>query len=321
VRVVEAMLAGLDQAVVVVLCRLDVPDRLTRRTTVAALAGELGADAAALDRLLRYAAARDWVRVDRRGRVVPTRALRFLRRDHPGGWRAWVDFAGGDDVTRAVGALETAVRDGGDPFAVANGAAFFAWTAEHRERGSAFDAAMAAGARMHGLVLAAALDWSHSKVVCDVGGGTGELLATLLGVHAHLEGVVLDLPHVVARATRAPRLRVEAGDAFRAVPADCDTYLFVNVLHDWADDDAARLLHVAHDALPPSGRVVVVEHERRAVPLDDIGTRSDLLMLALTPGGRERTTAEFDRLAAAAGLRRAASVTLASGDRAQVFQA
>jgi hypothetical protein len=65
---------------------------------------------------------------------------------------------------------------------------------------------------------------------------------------------------------------------------------------------------------------VVVEHERRAVPLDDIGTRSDLLMLALTPGGRERTTAEFDRLATAAGLRRATSVTLASGDRAHVLQ-
>jgi hypothetical protein len=42
-------------------------------------------------------------------------------------------------------------------------------------------------------------------------------------------------------------------------------------------------------------------------------------MLALTPGGRERTTAEFGRLAAAAGLRRAASVTLASGDRAHVL--
>src|SRR3954463_12102623 len=95
VRIVEGMLAVLDHAVLVVLCRLDVPDRLVRRTTVDGLAADLAVPVDALERVLRYAAARGWVRTDRRGRVAPTRALRFLRRDHPGGWRAWVDFAGG----------------------------------------------------------------------------------------------------------------------------------------------------------------------------------------------------------------------------------
>ena len=115
-------------------------------------------------------------------------------------------------------------------------------------------------------------------------------------------------------------LQAVAGDAFHAVPPDCDTYLFVNVLHDWSDDDACRLLRVARTALGSAGRVVVVEQERRAVPIDDIGTRTDLLMLALTPGGRERTTAAFARLAGAADLRLDTSVTLASGDRAHVLR-
>ena len=318
VRVVEGMLGILDHAVLVALCRLDVPDHLTRRTDVPTLAVSVGASPEMLERLLRYAAARGWVRFDRAGRAAPTRALRFLRRDHPGGWRAWVDFAGGDDVVRAIAAVDAAVREHADPFERANGASFFAWMAAHPERGQAFDGAMAAGARMHGLMLASAVDWSASSVVCDVGGGTGELLATLLAAQPHLEGVVFDLPHVVAGVTGTARLRVVAGSAFDAVPAGCDTYLLVNVLHDWGDDAARRFL-ASIVAAATGARVVVVENERRAVPLDDIGTRSDFLMMALTPGGRERTTGELADLGAAAGLRLARSIPLPSGDRAHVF--
>jgi O-methyltransferase len=319
VRVVESMLGILDHTALVALCELDVPDRLDRRTTVADLARTVGAEPAPLARLLRYASSRGWVRLDRRGRVSPTRALRFLRRDHAGGWRAWVEFVGGDDVVRALGRVDGAVRTGEDPFASANGAAFFDWFAVHAERQRAFDGAMAAGARMHGLVLAASVDWSAARRVCDVGGGTGALLTTLLDVHPHLDGVLFDLPHVVARADRHDRLHAVGGDAFTSVPAGCDTYLLVNVLHDWSDDDATRLLQRVAAAAPSGARVLVVEHERTRVPLDDIGTRSDLLMLALTPGGRERTSSEFAALAAAAGLRWDRAIPLASGDRAHVL--
>jgi hypothetical protein len=321
VRVIESMLGILDHAALVALCRLDVPDRLVRATRVDVLAGELGVDPDGLDRLLRFAALRGWVRVGRSGRVAPTRALRFVRRDHPGGWRAWVDFAGGEEVVRAAGALDVAVRDGRDPFAHVHGEPFFGWMSARPDRQAAFDAAMAAGARMHGLVLAHTLDWSAGRVVCDVGGGTGALLATLVAAHPHLHGILLDLPSVVARAEPAPNVRVVAGDAFTAVPGGADTYLFVNVVHDWGDADARRLLRNARDAGGAEARIVVVEGERRAVPLDDVAARSDLLMLALTPGGRERTAGEMAALGAAAGLRLQAAPPLPSGDRAYVFGA
>ena len=196
-----------------------------------------------LERLLRYSASRGWVRFDRRNRVRPTRVTKFLRADHPGGWRAWVTFAGGPDVVAALGQLGVAVRDGADPFAAANGVPFFDWMSSHPERAAAFDAAMEAGARMHGLVAAAALDWSASRTICDVGGGTGALLAVLIQEQPHLRGVVVDLPDVVS-AGRARTIASSSSpaDAFAEVPAGCDTYLFVNVLHDWGDDDAVRLL-------------------------------------------------------------------------------
>ena len=134
------------------------------------------------------------------------------------------------------------MRDGVDPFATANGRPFFEWMSSHPDRSAAFDAAMEAGARMHGLVVAAALDWSSSRAVCDVGGGTGAFLAVLLEEEPHLRGVVLDLPDVIARARPHDRIEFVAGDAFAAIPAGFDTYVFVNVLHDWGDEDAVRLL-------------------------------------------------------------------------------
>jgi hypothetical protein len=208
VRVLEGLLGGLDQAALVALCRAGIPEHLDGPTEIDALAAELGVAADRLGRLLHYAATRGWVRIDRRGRVRPTPVIEFLRREHPSGWRDWVEFMSGPEVAGALGQLTAALAADGDPFASANDAPFFEWMAAHPDRHAAFDAAMATGGRMHGLVLARALDWRDSVRVCDVGGGTGALLATLLSVHPHLQGVLLDLPEVAARAA-APHARVD----------------------------------------------------------------------------------------------------------------
>ena len=322
VRILEGLLGGLDQAALVALCRAGVPEHLEGPTEIPSLAADLGVAPDRLERLLRYAATRGWVRLDRRGRVRPTPVIEFLRRDHPSGWRAWVEFMSGPEVARSLGALADGLAADGDPFASANGAPFFAWMAAHPDRHVAFDAAMATGGRMHGLVLARALDWRDSRRVCDVGGGTGALLATLLTAHPHLEGVLVELPEVAARAQAHPRLDVQGGDAFAAVPDGCDTYLLVNVVHDWDDGAAIRLLANIAAALPdePAARVVIVEGRLHERPRDDIASRTDLLMLALTPGGHERTPEQFDALARAAGLRRRRTVGLASGDDAHVLE-
>jgi SAM-dependent methyltransferase len=271
-----------------------------------------------LERLLRFAATRGWVRLDRRGRVRPTRVTAFLRTDHPGGWRAWVDFAGGEEVVAAVGAL-SAGSSTTHAFAEVNGAPFFEWMAAHPDRWATFDRAMAAGGRMHALGLAAALDWSTTRSVCDVGGGTGDLLATLLDLEPRLEGTVFDLPDVVARAVVHPRLTAVGGDAFESVPAGFDTYLLVNVIHDWSDDDSMRILGRVAEAMGPDARVVVVDNERATVPRADVAISADVLMAALTSGGRERSADELDGLACSAGLRLGHSVRLASADVAHVF--
>jgi hypothetical protein len=317
-RILEGLFDIQEYRALVVVCRAGVPDALTGPMAVAELASRVGADSVRLERLLRYAATKGWVRLDRRGRVRPTQVTEFLRSDHPGGWRAWVDFAGGEEIVTAVGALsvDEAATDG---FAAVNGAPFFDWMAQHPDRWSTFDRAMGAGGRMHALTLAAALDWSEDRRVCDVGGGTGELLSTLLDLLPGLEGTLLDLPEVVARAISHPRLPTRGGDAFTHVPEGFDTYLLVNVLHDWDDAHAVQILTRVAQATGSSGRLVVVEGEYTAVTRHAFAVSADLLMAALTGGGRERGTEGFVELGHTAGLRHERAVRLASGDLAHVF--
>ena len=172
---------------------------------------------------------------------------------------------------------------------------------------------------MHALTLDAALDWSQTRRVCDVGGGTGHLLKSLLELQPHLNGGVFDLPDVVGRAVRHERLTTIGGDAFHDVPNGFDTYLLVNVLHDWNDRDASTILGHVADAAGHEGRIIVVDNERTASPRNDLAVSADVLMAALTNGGRERSTSEFAALGRGCGLRLVRTVRLASGDLAHEF--
>jgi O-methyltransferase domain len=319
VQILESLFGVLDYGALVALGKLGVADALQGRRAIGDLAAHLGVEPDRLDRLTRYAATRGWLRIDRHGRIGPNRVTPFLRTDHPGGWSAWVDFAGGHDVLEAVWFLGDPAQSDPDTFKVANGATFFDWMGEHPQRHAVFDRAMSAGGRMHGLALAKTLDWSNTARVCDVGGGDGALLSVLVTRQPHLAGVVLDLPEVVARAEAAEGVQLIGGDAFASVPTDCQTYLYVNVLHDWGDDDAVRLLSRAAIDAPSGARIIVVETQRTIRPIDDLGISIDILMLAVAPKGRERTAEQFAEIARRAGLRLDRQVALPSADFAFIF--
>jgi hypothetical protein len=318
VRILEAAMSLLDHRALVALCDAGVPDLLTGPTEIRDLAERSSTDPELLERVLRFGATRGWVRIDRTGRVRPTRVTKFLRTDHPGGWRSWIDFAGGAEVTAAVAALTASAST--DPFEMANGSSFFEWMAAHPDRWATFDDAMAAGARLHGLGLAAALDWSTDSTVCDVGGGTGALLATLLDLHPHLSGATFDLPAVVARSVDHPRSSVVGGDMFDEVPAGFDTYLLVAVVHDWGDRDAHDILRHVRRACRSGSRVVMVEQSKTRVPQPDLATSTDLLMAALTGGGKERSLDELVELGRTADLHHEHTRRLPSADLAVVFR-
>ena len=137
----------------------------------------------------------------------------------------------------------------------------------------------------------------------------GILLAAVLRAAPDLRAVLVERAAVVEQARRrleadgvAGRCQLVAGDFFASVLAGADAYLLSRVLHDWADDDARRLLATCRSAMAPASRLLIVEALLPERARDQPAViRMDLHMLVLL-GARERTEAQFRRLLADSGF-------------------
>jgi SAM-dependent methyltransferase len=239
-------------------------------------------------------------------RFTLTPLAELLRRDAPGSQRAMAIMMGGE-FHATWGELLHSARTGEPGFHHRFGSPFFEYMQQHPDRHAIYDAAMQG---VHGgetEPMIAAYDFSHHATVADIGGGNGSTLATLLQRHPKLQGILFDLPDVAKRAGEefacagvADRCRIVGGDFFKGVPAGADACVLRHVLHDWQDDEAIAILRNCRAALPPEGRVLVVEFVLPPGNAPGFGKWLDLMMLLVA--GRERTEAEFRRLFAAAGL-------------------
>lgn len=179
---------------------------------------------------------------------------------------------------------------------------------------------------MHGSAagLADALLYAHDfrphSRVADVGGGACTVALHLKRVQPHLHISVLEreevarlLPRWLAERGVAGQVAVHTGDFFRpeTFPRPLDAALLCRVLHDWSDEKSLAILRACQAALSPGGAVLVTESllEPAAVP-DRFSALSNLMMLALTGGGRERTGQEYEALMRQAGFRVLGTVRL-----------
>ena len=84
-------------------------------------------------------------------------------------------------------------------------------------------------------------------------------------------------------------------DFFGAVPADADCYVLKQIVHDWNDQDALRILRNVRSAIRPDGRLLLIDIVLKAGNEPDPGRGLDMHML-VTLKGRERTAAEVEVL-------------------------
>jgi hypothetical protein len=277
-----------------------------------ALALASGTHAPSLRRLLRALASLDVLEEQPDGRFTLTALGVQLRSDVPGSLRAAVLFYGGKQHWKAWGGLHESVRTGDTAFGPRSPTAFADMAARDPAGAATFNAAMAALTGAVNASVVAAYDFSRFATLVDVGGGYGALLAGILRATPGLRGTVFEIPAVVegareriAAAGLAERCEVVGGDAFTAVPAGADAYIFKWILHDWDDASSTTLLTNCRAAIGAGGTLLIVERvlpERAAPGPGATAFLADLNMLLLT-GGRERTEAEFRALFAATGFR------------------
>jgi hypothetical protein len=198
---------------------------------------------------------------------------------------------------------------------MAYGKPIFDLFAERPEQAETFQRAMSGGSANAAQSILASYDFSGIERLADLGGGHGLLLASVLQRYPDMQGMLFDLPEVVAGvpddrlAASGGRLRVEAGSFFERVPQGCDAYMMKHIIHDWSDEHCRTILKLIRAQLPSHGRLLVCELVMPEEPGPAPAKMLDIEMLVMTVGGKERTPAEFGELFASAGLKLGRIVT------------
>jgi C-methyltransferase len=269
--------------------------------TARELASRCGADADALDRVLRLLAAHG-VFAREGGGFRHTPASELLRSDHPMSMRAFARMMGLPVVAATFGQLEHSVRTGSSAVETIEPDGFWAYLQDHPDEAQIFGQAMTAKAAADIAAILDAYDFSHFDTIADIGGGRGHLLRAVLDTVPNAEGVLFDLPSVIdALDFEHPRLRAQAGDFFVDPLPAAGAYVLMEVLHDWPDAEALTILSAIRCAAAPGAAVLIIENVLTDEKPDPRGQTLDLIMLAVT-GGKERTVTELNDLFTRAGL-------------------
>lgn len=292
--------------------RLGVADTLGERERDAAdVAADLGTDPDATRRLLRALAGSGFAAEVRPGVFALTPRGALLRTDRPDSVAAFVAMFMDRTTVGAWSHLDDSVRTGRAAFDELYGTDFFGHLATHPELSRTFNAAMRQGTGATARILKGELDLAGATSVTDVGGGDGTLLAALLTEHPHLRGVLFETPQGAAEAGPllkaaglAGRSEIVTGDFLVSVPSGSDVYLLKGVVKDWDDDRATTVLANIRSAMPPEGRLLIIEvvmPETVDGSVPSVMYTGDLHMLA-NVSGRERTEPEYRSLCTRAGF-------------------
>jgi hypothetical protein len=274
--------------------------------SVASLAGATATHEPTLYRVLRFLASHGLFQETGDRQFDHTPLSESLRSDAEGSFRAVARMF--HRMFAAWDGLHHAVLTGEPAFKKIYGQPIFDYVATNPELGPILDAGMTA---IHGHETAAMLeayDLSGTRVLADIGGGNGSLIAAVLQRYPELRGILFDLGHVVGRARDGlsgygidDRCSVIEGSFFDSIPGGADTYLFRHIIHDWTDEQSVQILSNCRKVIPDQGKLLLIE---AVVPLGNepsLAKDFDITMLTF-PGGIERTEEEYKVLLEQSGF-------------------
>jgi hypothetical protein len=294
-----------------VVSELGIADLLATRArcSVDELAAETGTHAPSLYRFMRaLASCGVFAETPQRGVFELTPAAELLRAGVEGSMRDLAIFMGADWHWQVWGDAPYTARTGEAAWEHVHGREVFPYFAEQPEAARVFDNAMTSLSKMVSKAVVEAYDFSSIAKLADIAGGHGSLLAAILRANPHLKGLLFDVPQVIAGAQAyveaeglGQAVELASGNFFESVPAGADAYMMKHIIHDWDDRRALSILRNCHRAMPADGKLLLVEMVVPEGNEPHFAKIQDLEMM-LSPGGLERTAAEYRELFAAAGF-------------------
>ena len=272
------------------------------------IAREAGGHSPSLYRILRTLASMG-VFTETQSRMFGNTPLsEVLRADIPDSMRNSMLFMGDPWHYNVWGNMLHCAQTGGTAWKETYGEEVFEWIAKHPEASEIFNGCMSELSAGAAPAIVAAYDFSDIDKLVDIAGGHGFLLSQILKANPRMKGILFDMQHVIDGAGEMLRAhgveeRVEkvSGDFFVEVPA-ADAYIMKHIIHDWDDERAIKILQTIHRAMDADGRLLLSEMVIPEGNEPHPGKMLDLEMLT-SPGGVERTEAEYTELFKRSGFR------------------
>ena len=287
---------------------LSIPDLIAKgHCKIGELAGATGTHAPSLHRMLRTLASLGVLTEPVEGEFGLTPLGATLRSDVHDSLRDQALFETSAAVWAAWTNLVDSLRSGQPSFTLVNRSPLFNYLVEHPDTGAAFNRFMTMQSKLHNAAIVANYDFSAARTVVDVGGGHGATLAAVLAQYPQMQGVLFDLPEVVADTPAlqttefADRCKVIGGSALDTVPAGGDLYMLKRIMMSFSDNNSLAILRNCRAAMRADSRVLVIDPMLPNGVEPHYNRLTDLLMLVV-PGGRCRSESEFRALFDAAGL-------------------
>ena len=227
----------------------------------------------------------------------------FLRKDNPKTLRGIALLEEGPEHYALWKHLPTMIKDGKqNAFPREYGQKLFEFTDSNPLYREVFNQAMSSYSSIQTAWVTDALDgynFSNVNTVCDVGGGQGHLLCSLLVKYPHIRGTVIELDSVIKNNDLlwAEKMGVKdrcsyvGGNMFSKVPA-ADAYIMKMILHDWSDDECVKILSNIYNAASENGRILIAEHLVPGPEEPHFSKLFDIHMMCVATG-KERTVEEY----------------------------
>jgi hypothetical protein len=296
-----------------VAAQLGIADLLADQAqSVEELAQKTATHPQALYRLLRTLASFDIFAEIEGQRFILTPRSALLQSDIPGSLRGYATVMGEKWHWEMWKDILYSVKTGESAFEAVYGMGFEDYYQQNPQVAQNFDAAMKGALALSDRAILDSYNFSNFERVIDIAGGgqgDGELLASILRQNSDVTGVHFDTPTRLEGAKKAleqvdlcDRCKLIGGDFFESIPSGGDAYIVKNLIHDYNDAQASKILSNLHQAIASNGKLLVVEMIVPPGNEPSLAKILDVEAMIMTPGAIERTAAEYTQLFAKSGF-------------------